>query len=58
MSDELKACPFCGGSASVAEVDCEDFDGKLVMACCDDCGVGTPASEDPQIVKELWNKRA
>ena len=25
MSDELKACPFCGGSASVAEVDCEDF---------------------------------
>lgn len=57
MSTELKSCPFCGGHASIAEAECEDFDDKLFVVWCEDCGVGTPASEDPQIVSELWNRR-
>ena len=55
MSEELKACPYCGGKASVYEA---EFEGETVfIAGCDECGISTPASKNAAVVAEVWNKR-
>ncbi len=55
MNEELKACPFCGGKASVYEA---EFEGETVfIAGCNECGISTPANNDAAVVVEVWNKR-
>lgn len=57
MHDKLKACPFCGGNASIYEVsaDGEDFAGYIVS--CDDCGCSTTAYDFKDDAVLCWNKR-
>lgn len=58
MSD-VKNCPFCGGNASVCEVE-TDIDGKMFsgfIVACEKCGVSSPASDDEHKVIDCWNKR-
>ena len=59
MCDELLKCPFCGGKASVCEVE-TDFEDKTVsgfVVACNDCGTCTPMSDDEQKVITCWNNR-
>lgn len=57
--NDLLSCPFCGGNASVYEVETE-IDGKFFTGftvACDKCGVSTSASENEQKVIDCWNNR-
>ena len=59
MSEELLKCPFCGGEASVCEVETK-FDGKRLSGftvACEECGTCTPMSDDEQKVTTCWNNR-
>ena len=51
MSDELKACPFCGGSNTTLdyyEISCPQELGTIVV--CNDCGASAKSIVD-------WNTR-
>lgn len=55
MSEELKPCPFCGGSAQESFADFHD--GGHVK--CSECGVTGPVwSNDTQDAVNAWNIRA
>ncbi len=56
MSEELKACPFCGSSANICS---DSFDGqKLYFVSCEDCGVITPCYDTEAEAAAIWNNRA
>lgn len=56
MTEELKRCPFCGGTAEVCEA---ENDGALLqLVACMNCGVSTIASDDEAEVIAAWNRRA
>lgn len=50
--DELKPCPFCGGSASVAN------NGTLYYAKCDECCTEGAKMYGFYNATEAWNRRA
>ena len=54
----LKRCPFCGGTATVAEV--IDCDGSMFWeVSCDDCpGAMNWSFETEDKAIEAWNRRA
>lgn len=54
MSEQLKPCPFCGGSAIARADGYGSF-----WCCCDDCGASTGevGVENQQQADERWNKR-
>ena len=65
MSDELKPCPFCGGTN--LQINAEDIDGYMACVRCWDCDdMQGPASaykyRDVEKAKadaiQQWNKRA
>ena len=55
--EELKTCPFCGGTAEIVPVSNEEngFFGECVI--CSRCGCGTLASDDEAEVIFNWNSR-
>ena len=58
--NDLFSCPFCGGNASVYEVETET-DGKSFsgfVVACEECGISTPVSNDELKVIDCWNNRA
>lgn len=50
MSEELKPCPFCGGSADYCET-------TVWWLRCDDCGADAPSGETKESADRLWNFR-
>ena len=57
--DELKPCPFCGGPASVIEIEDPDVAGEMLYTVwCEECGCGTAPADTPDEVIRLWNRRA
>ena len=51
MTEELKRCPFCGGTANIAK-------GKIEFwAYCPHCGAQTELYETEQEVAKAWNTR-
>ena len=51
MTEELKRCPFCGGTANIAK-------GKIeCWAYCPHCGAQTELYETEQEVAKAWNTR-
>ena len=56
--DELKPCPFCGGPASVIEIEDPDVAGEMLYTVwCEECGCGTVPANTPVEVRRLWNRR-
>jgi restriction alleviation protein, Lar family len=53
MSEELKACPFCGGKAAYQA---KNMHG-LTTIICKQCGVETPWGK-PEELSNTWNRRA
>ena len=54
MSENLKSCPFCGGSAKLYEV----RDGQIYYEIwCTHCGVRTEQYETEAEAIEKWNHR-
>ena len=51
MTEELKRCPFCGGTANIAKGQIEFW------AYCPHCGVQTELYETEQEVAKAWNTR-
>lgn len=61
MTDQLKACPFCGGQATIIEA--EDVDGRFAAVGCAKCGCGSRqhyflGDDARQQVTSAWNTRA
>ena len=56
--NQLKHCPFCDGTATVAEV--TDYDGNIVWeVSCDDCpGAMNWSYETEDKAINAWNRRA
>ena len=51
MTDELKPCPFCGGTANIAK-------GRIEFwAYCPNCGARTEFYETEQEAVVAWNRR-
>ena len=51
MTEILKSCPFCGGTANIAK-------GKIEFrAYCPHCGVQTELYETEREVAKAWNTR-
>ena len=51
MTEELKRCPFCGGTANIAKGQIEFW------AYCPHCGVQTELYETEREVVDAWNAR-
>lgn len=51
MTEELKPCPFCGGTANIAKCQIE------FLAYCTHCGVQTELYETEKEVAKAWNTR-
>lgn len=51
MTDKLKHCPFCGGTANIAKGQIEFW------AYCPHCGAQTELYETEQEVTKAWNTR-
>ena len=51
MTEELKHCPFCGGTANIAKGQIEFW------AYCPHCGAQTELYETEQEVAKAWNTR-
>lgn len=59
MADELKRCPFCGGTARIVCFEIEDDDGdeyETYSAECKGCGICTPFMSRENAT-ETWNER-
>lgn len=51
MTENLKNCPFCGGTANIAK-------GRIEFwAYCPHCGAQTELFETEQEVADAWNRR-
>ena len=50
--DALKECPFCGGTASIEEVNDKDY-----MVYCEDCGAERRGYETAFEAIRHWNNR-
>lgn len=53
MSEELKPCPFCGGT----DLDALDMEGKHYVVCYD-CALEGPFHDSRAAVVKAWNRRA
>ena len=51
MTEELKHCPFCGGTANIAKGEIEFW------AYCQHCGAQTELYETEREVAKAWNTR-
>ena len=51
MTENLKRCPFCGGTANIAKGQIEFW------AYCPHCGAQTELYETEQEVEKAWNSR-
>lgn len=51
MTEELKPCPFCGGTANIAKGEIEFW------AYCQHCGAQTELYETEYEVAKAWNTR-
>ena len=59
MSEELKACPFCGGEGELAHQDAQRGFGKAVFIWCPNCGSRTGlAWAGSAAAIAAWNHRA
>lgn len=57
--NELKACPFCGGEASLFTTDEIGYIGdEHFTVKCNGCFCGTGHYADPERAIEAWNRRA
>ena len=52
MTENLKRCPFCGGTANIAKGQIE------FLAYCPHCGVQTELYETEKEVAKAWNYRS
>lgn len=58
MIDELKPCPFCGGTPRVFSHNNEWIGRTWHIECLDDnCGCGTCHHESEKIAATVWNRR-
>ena len=55
-SEELKPCPFCGGSSIVYENDCIYPRDYLWSIECDSCGARIQDDRKEEVLR-IWNKR-
>ena len=54
----LKPCPFCGGTASMIEIEDPERAGEMLYTVwCEECGCGTAPANTPDEVVERWNMR-
>ena len=53
MSEELKACPFCGSE----DITIESFGEQRITACCSTCECNTGYMRDNLEAIESWNTR-
>lgn len=51
--DELKPCPFCGGTAIMRELPY-----RMFFVHCDSCRVETDCEDSPEDATNVWNRRA
>lgn len=51
MTEELKACPFCGGDAT-------DISGSRSWVACKSCGAEMPIFQTKEEGAAAWNTRA
>jgi Lar family restriction alleviation protein len=54
MSEELKSCPFCGGTAALAE---EGDRTRQYLVFCNSCGISTDADTRRERPVSDWNTR-
>lgn len=52
---ELKPCPFCGGEASVLELN--GFSMSRYFVSCDTCSASGDHRETEEAAIEAWNRR-
>lgn len=68
MENELKPCPFCGGTAHLdfAHGSRQTYADKnglaastpvLYMVFCENCSVRTIPCESTKIARDIWNRR-
>jgi hypothetical protein len=59
MSEELKACPFCGMGNDLTHMDCGEIqDGELeYFVICSNCGCVGPNDTSPERAAKMWNLR-
>lgn len=50
MSEKLKPCPFCGGTAAIQGI-------TIVWVKCLKCGVETAGYRDEEDAIDVWNRR-
>lgn len=54
MSEELKPCPFCGGT----KIGIRDEEDGMIWAYCKKCGAMGEWDYSENRAKENWNRRA
>lgn len=54
MSEELRECPFCGGTHSINVINFITGDS---FRKCDICGAEAPETKTPEEAAEKWNTR-
>lgn len=57
MSEELKPCPFCGGTKIGIRDENDEADG-MIWAYCKECGAMGEWDYTLQKAAEHWNRRA
>ncbi len=58
MTDDLKPCPFCGGTPRVFSHNNEWIGRTWHIECLDDnCGCGTCHHDSKAIAVTVWNRR-
>lgn len=57
--NELKRCPFCGGTAEIVKVKSMNYS-HLIIVRCTRCMASTKTFDDrkPEYAVEAWNVRA
>ena len=54
MDEDLKPCPFCGGT----ELEILDIDEGFCAVACETCDAFGPMGMGPEGAREEWNHRA
>lgn len=57
MSEKLKPCPFCGGTASIIQ-DGTGEPSQSIAITCDNCYVTSAFCKAEKEAKKWWNRRA